>query len=450
MLTALKDKKFLTKLAAIGIPIAGQNLITYAVGMMDTLMLGQMGETELSASALAGQLSFVFMIMIFGTASGANVLLSQYWGKGDTVSVKRVFALATQMAALFSVIFTLLALFVPEPFMRLCTKDEQVIALGVEYLKILGWSFPLFGLANLAIMALRSVGEVKISIVVYSASMVVEVVLNWAFIFGKLGFPAMGVAGAALSTVIARMVEFVITFGYLFLVEKKLRFRPAEFLCVDKQLLRGFTVNVMPVILNEGLWSVGAATISMIIGRMSTGFTAANTIASSINQLVMVFSYGVSNATAVIVGHSIGEGQHQQAKERANASIFISLLVGLSMCALMFLSRGAVLNLYKLTAETRATAMSVMAVSAVMVVFQTLAVVSLVGILRAGGDTRFALFCDILFLWCFAVPLGAFAGLRLHLPPTAVFAILKSDEIIKSFIAIFRIVKYPWIRDLTQ
>ena len=445
----VKDREFYKALTAIAVPIALQNLITVSVSMMDTLMIGQLGEVQLSATSIANQLWFILMVLGFGVAGGANVLIAQYWGKGDTPIIRRVMSMTYKIGLVTSVLFVFIALLLPEQFMRIFTTEEAVIAYGVQYLKILGWSYPLYAMGNLTIIMLRSIGDVNISVVVYLTSLVVNTSLNYVLIFGKFGAPRLEVRGGAIATLIARCFEFGIATGYILLKEKRIKFSLRDLLPNNRDLYKKFASISMPVVGNELMWGVGTSIVAVVIGRMGTSFVAANSIYNVLNQFVSVAIFGVGNAALTIVGNTIGAGDYERAKQRSVTFMALSFLFGILSAGATLLLGPVVVGFYNLSAETIAIASGITKVGALIVFFQSFAVISMVGVLRAGGDARFVLVCESLFLWGVAVPLGFLTGLWLHWPAVVVFLFLKCDEILKSVVSFFRIISFKWLRDVT-
>lgn len=446
----VRDKQFYKTLLVIAVPIALQNLVTVMVSMMDTLMIGQLGETQLSAASIANQLWFMLMVCCFGVAGGANVLLAQYWGKGDLEVIRRVEAITFKLAFVIAVFFTLISQLLPSQFMGLFTTDAAVIAQGEAYLRIVGWSYPLYALANTAIMMLRSVGTVNISVVVYLVSLVVNTSINYLLIFGSFGAPRLEIRGAAIGTAVARCFEIGITAVYVLFREKKVRFSLKDLLPNNRDLYRKYIAQSVPVIGNEAMWGMGASMVAVVIGRMGTSFVAANSIYTVLNQFVSVMIFGVGNAALTIVGNTIGTGNYELAKQRSLTLYVLGAGVGLFAAALTLGLGPVLLSFYKtLTPETVEIMKDITLVGAVIVFFQALAVVGMVGVLRAGGDSRFVFICEASFLWGVAVPLGFLTGLVLGWPAPVVFLFLKSDEFLKTAVSTVRLLRFRWLRDIT-
>lgn len=444
------ERNFYKLLFSIAIPIAMQNLITFAVSMIDTLMVGALGEIPLAAVSIANNLFFVLMVLIFGVASGSNILISQYWGKEDVDTIHKILSIMYRVCIGIVIIFIGIAAILPTQFMSIFTDDVNVIASGVSYLRIVSIGYLFYGITNCTIMMLRSVKTVKISLVVYTVSLCVNAFLNWVFIFGNLGAPAMGVQGAAIATTIARITEFTIVMIFMIFIENKIKLKPKHLIRVDKIILKDYVSTCSPVLFNELLWSTGSSMISVVVGRLGPEVIAANTINMVAFQLVTVFIFGISNATAVIIGNTIGEGRKEKAMEYAFTIIIFSLLVGILAGGIIYTIRPFVVDLYKVSENTKAIAMEIMSVTAIILIFQSVGISTMMGILRGGGDARFVLMNDLIFMWFMAIPGGFFAAFVLELSIIPVFLVLKSDEIVKAFVAIYRVVSGKWIKDVTR
>ncbi|MCI8653570.1 MAG: MATE family efflux transporter [Angelakisella sp.] len=449
-LAILRDRALRNSILGIAVPIALQNLITYMTGMMDTVMLGQLGEVELSGASLANQFGMIYMVLTFGIASGTNVLLSQYWGKGDTKSIRSILSIMYRVTLVLSILFTAVAHFFPEQILSLFSNDPVVIAAGSRYLALVCFSYTLNGMTNAMLMSLRSVGTVGISIVVYIVSFFANTSLNWVLIFGKLGFPALGMEGAAIATIIARGIELTIATIYLLRFERKIGYTLRDVVEYDRSFAKDFAINVTPVMLNELIWSLGNSMVIAIMGRMGRDLVSANAIANITAQFTQVFIIGIANATSVVIGNSIGMGEQERTRSLAKAIMIVAAGFGVVAAALMLLLRGPVIGLYNIPEATKILTNQIMAVFALTTFFRSMEFVGLIGILRGGGDNRFVLFCDVFFLWAVAIPLGAIAGLWLKLPAPLVCFILQCDIVIKLLVSTPRIWGGKWVRDVTR
>lgn len=447
----VKDKSFYHKLLSISVPIALQNLITFGVNMMDTVMVGQLGEAQLTATSLANQVGFVFMIINFGLTGGASILTAQYWGRGDGEAIKRVMGLTYRISIGMSLIFSVLSFFTPGFLMRIFTTDEAVIAEGVRYLRIMAFTYGMYGITLTSISLLRTVGTVKISLAVYSLSFVVNVFFNWVFIFGHLGAPRMEIVGAALGTLIARVSEFLFIGIYMLAVEKKICFRIRYlFSRCGREITEKFIRYSAPVMGNEVLWSLGDSMITVIMGRLGSEMVAAFSICRVLMQFTTVLVQGISNSAAVITGNTIGEGEYQKAKDQARTFFFLSVIFGVFACALMLLIKHVAIDFYNVSDATKALAYQLMTVMAVMMIFQSVGSVNLIGTLRGGGDSKFVFLCDVGSMWVCSVFLGFLAGIVIGLPSAVTFIFLKSDQVAKSVACVGRLFRGKWVRDVTR
>ena len=447
----VKDKSFYSKVFAIAIHMALQNLINVGVSILDTVMLGQLGEIVMSASSLAGQVGFTYMIMNLGLTAGAGVLTSQYWGRKDPESIRKVLSMSYKIAMLFAAVFTLASLFLPVQIMTIFTKDAEVTASGAIYVKIMALSFFISGFTMTSFNILRTVGTVKIAMYTYGISFFVNVFFNYALIFGKFGMPALGIAGAAIATLIARFAEFLIAFVYIFKFDKKICFTFNDLKSkIDTSIFKLYMKHGAPVLCNEVLWSFGSSMLSVIMGHMSKEFVAANSICSVMFQCTSVITQGMSAAAGVLAGNTIGEGKYKLARQQSFTMFYISILLGLVCSAVVFTLSEPLVSFYNITEQTKFIALQLLNVMAVLTIFQTISGINMFGTLRGGGDSKFVLFFDVSSMWLFSVPLGWLSGLVLGWPVWAVCICLRSGDIFKCFGAIARIMSGKWIKDVTR
>ena len=445
----LKDRQFLKTLVTLMLPMVAQNLITLAAQMMDSLMLGRLGQIELSASSLANQPFFIFNLLIFGMASGSSVLNAQFWGKQDVRSIKIVISICLKVALTVSILLGAAVMLFPETVMRIYTDDPQIIAAGAQYLRIIGWCYFFFGLANTLLTTIRSVGIVRMAVIDSVFSLVCNTGLNYLLIFGNFGFPKLGIQGAAIATVIARMGEAVIVLVYILVIDRKLRFKLRDFWEFDVGLLKNYLKNGLPVAFNEVFWSVGISIQSMVMGRLGASVVSASQIASIVQQFSSVLIFGVANAAAIIIGNDIGAGKMEQARQRVTWFRIIGVLLGiLAACMILGLS-GPVVSFYNVPDETKQLAIEMLRVLAVIVLFVAQTGIGVVGLLRGGGDPRFALFVDLAGLWLFATPAALLRAFVCKAPVLVVYACSKLDEPVKLLMLAWRMRNHRWMRDVT-
>lgn len=447
----MKDlKSFMRMVLVLVIPIALQNLINVGVNAADVIMLGNISEEVLSGASLGGQVQFIMTLIYFGLTSGASVLVAQYWGKKDIVTIEKVLAISIRISMVVAVLFTLITFAYSESIMRLLSSNEQVVQQGIRYLQIVCFSYIFTGLTMVYLNILRSVENVMISTVVYLNSLIINIIGNAVFIFGLLGFPEMGIQGAALSTLIARVIEFIIVVYYDRRRNKIFQFKFAMLFQNDRALSKDFMKFSMPVIINELLWGSGVAVIAAIVGQMGSAASAANSIAQVVRQLAMVLSMGVASAAAIIIGKTLGEGKLKAAKIYADRLVILSIAAGLLGAVVVLIVRPIALAAMALSPEAAANLSVMMYVMAYFVVGQAYNTTMIVGIFRAGGDTKFGLLIDVGFMWCISIVFGAIAAFVWGICVPIVYIILLSDEIIKIPFTTYRYRTQKWLQNVTR
>lgn len=450
MSTLEKSGELYRNIFRIALPIALQNLIIFAVSATDTFMLGRLGETQLSASAQANQPQFVFMILTFGLAGGGSVLTAQYWGKKDLESVKTVIGIVLRVSAVVSLVLSCAVLIFPREIMSLYLKDPAVIEEAVKYLRIVGWGYFFFGISNSFINIIRSVEIVKISVIISLASFILNAVLDYILIFGKFGAPRLEIEGAAIGTLCARILEFLIITVYALFIDKKLTFKIKYIFIRHKQLSKDYVKYSIPVVCNELMWALGITLQAAVLGKLSTEIVSASSISNVLQQLATIAIFGVANAASVIVGKKIGEGNLAEAKSRAFSIMIISFIAGFLASVLMFSLRKQFVSFYNITEETRILSENLLIITSVLVFFVSVSATSIVGVLRGAGDTKFCLKLEMITLWFIAIPLGLAAAFIFNAPALLTFALLKIDEPIKSVIAFIRTLKDKAYRNVTR
>ena len=435
---------------ALVIPMALQNLINTGVSACDVFMLGKVGETALSASSLARQVQYIMSLFLFGLTSGATVLTAQYWGKGDKKTIERILAMGMCMAVAVTAIFTLVSLLMPETLIRIFTNESEVIREGVKYLRIVAFSYIAIGITDVYLYIMRSVERIKVATAVYLSSLICNVILNAVFIFGMFGCPAMGIRGAALATLLARILELILVIGYAKIYNREILFRMKYFFHMDSGLLKDFLVCAVPVILNEVLWGIANSASTAILGHMGSAAVAANSVAQVTKEMSMVVSFGISNAAAIYLGKTIGEKKYQHARAYAERFVKLSILLGIGSAVIILLSSQMIIMVMAMTPLTKDYLRFMMCVMAYYAVAQTLDETVIVGIFRSGGDSRFGLIIDLTAMWGCSVLLGAAAAFVFHCSVPVVYALLMSDELVKIPIIWGRYKNCSWIRNITR
>jgi len=443
------DRLFYKDLLRIAVPIALQNLIVSSVNMLDTVMVGLLGAVELAAVGLGNQIWFLLMLLLFGTSTGSGVFIAQYWGKRDLAGIRRTTGLSMALGLAAAFAFMTAALAVPRFLVGLYSRDTEVIRIGAEYLRFVAPSYP-FAAASFAFsLALRGVERVKLPLAATLVSLILNAVLNYMLIFGKFGAPALGVRGAAIATVIARVVETVIIFSGAYLQKMPPAGTLAELRSWNGGFLPRFTRIAAPVVVNEVTWSLGITTYNAILARVSTEAIAAYNVTNTVSQLAMVLFMGTANAAAVMLGKRIGEGDRATAFSWARRFAIMAPLIGIATGALLVPASLALPWLFALGPEPLRQARLMIIALACVFPFKVFNLHVVVGICRSGGDTRFGAFFDIFGVWMLGVPLAAIGAFVLHVEPWIVFAMLSFDEIAKSSLGLWRLVTRKWLNDVT-
>lgn len=441
---------FYKNVIALVVPMAFQNLINVGITATDVIMLGKVGEKVLSGASLGGQVQYIMVLFLFGLTSGATVLTAQYWGKKDITTIEKILALAIKSAIFVTFLFTIAALAIPGILMKIFTNDPQVIAQGIQYLRVVAFSYILMGITQVYLYTMRSVERVLIATCVYLSSLICNIILNAIFIFGMFGFPALGVRGAALATLISRCLELFIVMIYAHFYNQEIRFRFHYLFHTEVILWKDFLTYSIPVVLNEVMWGLGTAANTAVLGHLGSSAVAANSVAQVARQLATVVSFGLSSATAIYLGKTIGERKFEHARAYARHFIGLSLLMGAVGGGLILLASPIAISILALTPVAKTYLKIMFFVMSYFVIAQAFNTTMVVGIFRAGGDTRFGLLLDVSTMWGCSILFGFLAAFVWHLSVPMVYVILMSDELIKVPITVWRYRKYRWLKDVTR
>ena len=446
----LGTSEFYKRVGIIAVPIALQSLISIGVNMMDTVMLGALGEVALSASSLANQFINIYHVCCMGIGMGASVMVARFWGMRDSQSLKQSITIMLRLCIAFSLLFMAATILAPGALMRIYTPDPDIIREGIRYFN---WSVPtylLLGLSLTCTIVLRSVGQAKIPLICSSVSFMANLFFNWVFIFGNLGAPRMEVAGAALGTLLARLIEFTAIAVYFFLRDKNIGYRVKDLLMDCHGLVPEYLKICIPVLISDSLLALGNSAIAMIMGRIGAAFVSANSITAVTQQMTTVLTQGISQAGCIITGHTLGEGKREQAQREGYTFLIFGALLGAAACLVILAISGPVIGMYHIQEETRQIAQQLMDSVAIILIFTSANSILTKGVLRGGGDTRFLMFADILFLWLASVPLGILAGLVWKLPAFWIYFFMKIDQIIKCVWCVYRLRSGKWIKAIKK
>lgn len=440
-----KQNHFYKVLLTIAIPIIVQNFLSSSLNMVDNLMIGNLGEASIAAVGQANQLFFLFTLMSFGLNSGGAIFFSQFHGSGDYRSFKKYMGMTMVLGGVIAAAFTAIAVIFPEKVMGLYSEDPAVLKASVDYLRIVGFSYILSNLSVTMIFALRSTGQAFVPMFSSVLGLGTNTVLNYLLINGVFGFPRLEVRGAALATLIARIIEFSVLFYIVFLKSNLLNATFKELTSFRKPNVTNFLRVAAPVLLNETFWSLGIVVYNYSYSKLGVSSFAAIQIQNTITQLFYVFSFGICNAAAIITGNLIGKGDVELLKVYASKIIRLTFMVGVVTSVLLTLSKNPILSLYRLEESTRDTTFKLLTYISFIVPVRFLNVLFVVGLFRGGGDTRYSLFAETASLWLVGVPLVSLTALVFKLPVEQVFMMSFLEEIVKFLICMPRYRSKKWI-----
>lgn len=445
-----QDKEYFSNIFRIGFPIFIQQLAFAGLNMLGVVLVGQKGEASVAAVGLAGQVAFLLNLVHFGVISGAAMFTAQFWGKGDIPNLRRVLGLCLVLAISFSLIFLVLSQFFPEQILRIYSEDEEVIALGTDYIRTFSWTFLFFAVTFSFAMVMRSTGNVKIPTYVSVTALLLSTFLSYALIFGRFGFPEYGIQGAAIAAVIARGLECVTLLIIIYSTKSPVAGTLRELFDFDFSFFKKVISPMLPVIVNELFWSLGITTYYVIYGRMGTDSIAAINIVSSIEQVAFTIFIGLSNATSVHVGNRIGAGKEDEAFIYAGRSLGLGAVGGIFMALILQLIKLPVLSLYNVSPEVLGNASNILNIVSIFLWMRINNMTIVVGILRAGGDTKFSMFLDGFIIWIVGVPLTALGAFFFGLPVYFVYLCAMSEELTKWILGIWRYRSKKWINNLAN
>ena len=453
-----KDIDFYKQVFTLALPIALQSLITIGVNMLDTIMVGSLGENALSATSLANTFITIYHIFCMGLGMGASVLVARYYGmkisrsgneEAAAKALKQTVCLMLRITLFLALVFALLTLLMPDTLMKMYTDETEIIRLGRIYFKWSVVTYFFLGTSLVSTIVLRSVGQVRFPLYVSIGAFFVNLLANYAFIFGKLGAPRMEVAGAALGTLIARFFEAFMILGYLLFKDVKIRFRVKDLFIKTSSLLSEYIRISIPVLVSDAILAIGNNAVAMVIGRLGAAFVAANAITSVTQQLSTVAIQGVSQAGAIVTGQTLGAGQREKTMQQGWLFLGLGFALGTVSALFIMCASGFIISRYNVSAETVSIAEQLMEAISLIIVFQAANSIMTKGVLRGGGDTKVLMAADNIFLWVLSIPLGILAGFVFRWPAFWIYVSLKSDQIVKTVWCVYRLKSEKWIKHIS-
>ena len=427
-----------------------QQLAALAVNMADNIMLGRYTELALSGATLVNQIQFTLQQIAAGIGMGIVVLAAQYWGQRRTEPIKRIINVGLKFGLIVGIIFFAVSKAIPDRVLSVFTNDQSVIQEGVKYLNIICWTYLIFSVSNSLMYSLQSVETALIGTVMSISTICINVCLNYCLIYGKLGAPELGIAGAATATLVSRIVELVIILVYVLFIDKKLKMKLKELICIDLTYMRDYIRISAPIVMSGLLWGVAQAAQTAVLGHISATVIAANSIAIVIFQIFAVVGMSCANASSVIMGKTIGEGKLNKVRSYSKTMQAVFLMIGLISAVLMFIFKDVIVGLYAVSEETKKMAISFLTVLSITTIRICYEYPVESGIIAGGGVTKYAAWIDNLFMWLFTIPFSYLSAFVFGFPPVITFCILKADQILKCIPNAITCNRYHWVRILTN
>lgn len=448
----IKEKSFYKSFMILALSLALQNLLTYGVNMMDTVMLGRYSQDAMGGVSLCNQVQYLLQMLVVGAGEGAVVLGSQYWGKGNLKPIPHIIGVALRFGGSLAVVLFGVVFLFPTQLLHLLSNDSAVIAEGQKYFQIICFTYIIFTVTNILVASLRSIGIVKIGYIISGSTLVINVCLNYCLIYGNFGFPELGVRGAAIATLASRCVELLIVIYYLKYKEHQLNLTLAKLLHIDTSYMRDYAHVSSPVLINQALWGLAQMVQTGILGHLGGDVTAANAIAVQVFQVLSVVAYGAASASGIVVGRTIGAGDEQRLRPLVTTLQVLFIIIGLCSGFLIFILRAPILMVFGGTLTERAYELSMqfMLVLSITTVGTAYQMACDNGIIRGGGDTTFSAKMNLISMWLIVVPFSAMAAFWWKCAPVVVFFLLKWDQLYKAIPVILRLRSWKWVKKVTR
>ncbi len=446
------------QLFALMIPLIIQNITTSSLALADTIMVGLLGQNELSGLTQANTVFFIIQLFMFGVQSGGSVLIGQYWGKKDIGAINRIMGASIYVAGGFTLLASVIIYFFPEAIMGLTTNDPVLVGFAARYGKTVAVSYFINSIVLVYLGAQRNAENARIGMYVLAGSMAINIFLNWVLIFGKLGFPALGIEGAAIATLISRIAELLMVIVHALFIDKRLKIMPKLLLRPGKTIWRDYIRYATPVLLNETLWGFGYSMYSVIFGHMkdASDIVAAYSITGNIEKLVMVITFAVANAAAVIIGKTVGEGtKKEEVIKLGNWLLAMSVISGLISAAILigielFALDSFIFKIFPLTENAQRIVVTMLIILSVSGVFKSYNTTCICGVLRGGGDVKTGMYLDVCTMYAYAIPMGVIAAFVFDAPIAVVFSLILSENIGKMILGVIKIRGGDWVRNITR
>ncbi len=446
-----KERSFYRTFFTLLIPLMLEQAIVLSVNLVDNIMLGHYAEDALSGVAAVNQIQFVLQQIISGISGGMIILGTQYWGQHRIHEIRKISSIAMYIALAFAALLLLAVSLFPAQSLAVFTNDTGISQQGVRYLNIVRISYPFFAMSAIMTATMRMVERVRIALEVSVVAILVNCSINYLLIFGNFGFPEMGVEGAAIGTLAARIIEWLIMIWYVYIHDTTVSMRPKDYKVIDRALLKDYIRVASPVILTSAVWGISNALQTVILGHMNSIAIAAQSISSNLFLMLKAASVGACTAASIIIGKAIGSDQPlQKIKEYTRTLQLLFTIIGLILGAALFIIRKPMLSVYNISEETYALANAYMIIQSVVLVTMSYQMPTNGGIIRGGGDTKYAMLLDVISIWAIVLPSSFLAAFVFGADPIVVIILLNSDQVFKCVPAFIHVNGYKWIKKLTR
>ena len=445
------NKKFYKTLITLCIPIIIQNLLSNLINMVDTIMVGGLGEISVASIGIANQYFFLYNMALSGIIGGASLFIAQFYGKNDKLNIRKITGLSVISALMIGITFMIVALFSPKFIIYFFSKDLDVIKVATNYFSIIGFCYPIIAISNVFSMGSRSIRNPKLGMICSTISLFINIILNYVFIFGKLGMPALGASGAAIATVIARIIELILLVSYIYFIKDdyELRFTFKDIKLINKDLLKAYISKTTPTFLNDTLWAFGTVLYAVAYSKAGTSAIAASQIASSTGNFFIVTAVCVAIGSSIMIGNELGADNIKKAIHYSKKFAILVTLVGAIFGLLLIISIPGLIKLFSVSDQPMPDIKKIFVIMGILMALKTFNTFIIIGVLRSGGDTKYALFLEMGCMWIVSLPLTFFAAYK-GLPIYILVGLTYTEEVVKFIFGVPRAISKKWAQNLVK
>ena len=445
------NKKFYKTLITLCIPIIIQNLLSNLINMVDTIMVGGLGEISVASIGIANQYFFLYNMALSGIIGGASLFIAQFYGKNDKLNIRKITGLSVISALMIGITFMIVALFSPNFIIYFFSKDLDVIKVATNYFSIIGFCYPIIAISNVFSMGSRSIRNPKLGMICSTISLFINIILNYVFIFGKLGMPALGASGAAIATVIARIIELFLLVSYIYFIKDdyELRFTFKDIKLINKDLLKAYISKTTPTFLNDTLWAFGTVLYAVAYSKAGTSAIAASQIASSTGNFFIVTAVCVAIGSSIMIGNELGADNIKKAIHYSKKFAILVTLVGAIFGLLLIISIPGLIKLFSVSDQLMPDIKKIFVIMGILMALKTFNTFIIIGVLRSGGDTKYALFLEMGCMWIVSLPLTFFAAYK-GLPIYILVGLTYTEEVVKFIFGVPRAISKKWAQNLVK